>query len=92
MGLSASEKLRRFYELFSSNDHVLTLINADPTLAALGVGAEVFGATVATEGDVISSEINDPGLAPVAIPALAPWLLPSLIGLLGLAVARRLRP
>jgi nanoRNase/pAp phosphatase (c-di-AMP/oligoRNAs hydrolase) len=34
MSLSASEKLRRFYELFSSNDHVLTLINADPDAIA----------------------------------------------------------
>ena len=34
MGLSASEKLRRFYEHFSSNDHVLTLINADPDAIA----------------------------------------------------------
>jgi len=34
MGLSASEKLRRFYEHFSSNDHVLTVINADPDAIA----------------------------------------------------------
>jgi nanoRNase/pAp phosphatase (c-di-AMP/oligoRNAs hydrolase) len=34
MGLSAPEKLRRFYDLFSSNDHVLTLINADPDAIA----------------------------------------------------------
>jgi nanoRNase/pAp phosphatase (c-di-AMP/oligoRNAs hydrolase) len=34
MGLSSSEKLRRFYEHFSSNDHVLTLINADPDAIA----------------------------------------------------------
>ena len=34
MGLSASEKVRRFYELFTSNDHVLTLINADPDAIA----------------------------------------------------------
>ena len=34
MGLSAPEKLRRFYEHFSSNDHVLTLINADPDAIA----------------------------------------------------------
>jgi nanoRNase/pAp phosphatase (c-di-AMP/oligoRNAs hydrolase) len=30
MTLSASEKLRRFYEQFSGNDHVLIVINADP--------------------------------------------------------------
>lgn len=30
MTLSASEKLRRFYEQFSGNDHVLVVINADP--------------------------------------------------------------
>jgi len=34
MSLSASEKLRRFYEHFSSNDHVLTVINADPDAIA----------------------------------------------------------
>jgi nanoRNase/pAp phosphatase (c-di-AMP/oligoRNAs hydrolase) len=34
MGLSAPEKLRRFYDLFSSSDHVLTLINADPDAIA----------------------------------------------------------
>ncbi len=34
MGLSTSEKLRRFYEHFSGNDHVLTLINADPDAIA----------------------------------------------------------
>jgi nanoRNase/pAp phosphatase (c-di-AMP/oligoRNAs hydrolase) len=34
MGLSVSEKLRRFYEHFSGNDHVLTLINADPDAIA----------------------------------------------------------
>ena len=34
MGLSASVKLRRFYEHFSSNDHVLTVINADPDAIA----------------------------------------------------------
>ena len=30
MSLSASEKLRRFYDQFSSNDHVLIVIDADP--------------------------------------------------------------
>jgi nanoRNase/pAp phosphatase (c-di-AMP/oligoRNAs hydrolase) len=30
MALSVSEKLRRFYDLFSSDDHVLIVINADP--------------------------------------------------------------
>ena len=30
MTLSASEKLRRFYDQFSGNDHVLIVINADP--------------------------------------------------------------
>jgi nanoRNase/pAp phosphatase (c-di-AMP/oligoRNAs hydrolase) len=30
MALSASEKLRRFYDQFSGNDHVLIVINADP--------------------------------------------------------------
>ena len=34
MGRSAPEKLRRFYDLFSGNDHVLTLINADPDAIA----------------------------------------------------------
>jgi nanoRNase/pAp phosphatase (c-di-AMP/oligoRNAs hydrolase) len=34
MGLSASEKLRRFYDQFSNNDHVLILINADPDAIA----------------------------------------------------------
>ena len=34
MGLSASEKLRRFHDQFSGNDHVLTLINADPDAIA----------------------------------------------------------
>jgi len=32
MSPSASEKLRRFYDQFSSNDCVLILINADPEL------------------------------------------------------------
>lgn len=30
MKMSASEKLRRFYDQFSGNDHVLIVINADP--------------------------------------------------------------
>jgi len=30
MKISASEKLRRFYDQFSGNDHVLIVINADP--------------------------------------------------------------
>ena len=30
MSRSASEKLRRFYNQFSGNDHVLIVINADP--------------------------------------------------------------
>jgi nanoRNase/pAp phosphatase (c-di-AMP/oligoRNAs hydrolase) len=34
MGISASEKLRRFYAQFSSTDHVLILINADPDAIA----------------------------------------------------------
>jgi nanoRNase/pAp phosphatase (c-di-AMP/oligoRNAs hydrolase) len=34
MSLSASEKLRRFYDHFSSNDQVLILINADPDAIA----------------------------------------------------------
>jgi nanoRNase/pAp phosphatase (c-di-AMP/oligoRNAs hydrolase) len=34
MSPSAPEKLRRFYDQFSSNDHVLILINADPDAIA----------------------------------------------------------
>jgi len=34
MTLSTSEKLRRFYEQFSGNDHVLIVINADPDAIA----------------------------------------------------------
>ena len=34
MKLSASEKLRRFYEVFSSDDQVLVMINADPDAIA----------------------------------------------------------
>ncbi len=34
MTLSNSEKLRRFYDQFSGNDHVLTVINADPDAIA----------------------------------------------------------
>lgn len=34
MKLSASEKLRRFYSQFMSNDHVLVVINADPDAIA----------------------------------------------------------
>jgi len=48
--------------------NLAALINADPTLAALGVGAEVSGASVATEGEVTFTEINDSGLAPGGVP------------------------
>jgi nanoRNase/pAp phosphatase (c-di-AMP/oligoRNAs hydrolase) len=34
MPLSTSEKLRRFYDQFSGNDHVLVVINADPDAIA----------------------------------------------------------
>jgi nanoRNase/pAp phosphatase (c-di-AMP/oligoRNAs hydrolase) len=34
MTLSNSEKLRRFYDQFSGNDHVLVVINADPDAIA----------------------------------------------------------
>jgi nanoRNase/pAp phosphatase (c-di-AMP/oligoRNAs hydrolase) len=34
MTLSAPEKLRRFYDLFTGNDHVLIVINADPDAIA----------------------------------------------------------
>ena len=34
MSLSTSEKLRRFYDQFSGNDHVLVVINADPDAIA----------------------------------------------------------
>jgi nanoRNase/pAp phosphatase (c-di-AMP/oligoRNAs hydrolase) len=34
MTLSTSEKLRRFYDQFSGNDHVLVVINADPDAIA----------------------------------------------------------
>ncbi len=34
MSISTSEKLRRFYDQFSRNDHVLTVINADPDAIA----------------------------------------------------------
>ncbi len=34
MKISASEKLKRYYERFSGNDHVLILINADPDAIA----------------------------------------------------------
>jgi len=34
MALSISEKLRRFYDQFSGNDHVLIVINADPDAIA----------------------------------------------------------
>ena len=34
MPLSNSEKLRRFYDQFSGNDHVLIVINADPDAIA----------------------------------------------------------
>jgi nanoRNase/pAp phosphatase (c-di-AMP/oligoRNAs hydrolase) len=34
MPISTSEKLRRFYDQFSSNDAVLILINADPDAIA----------------------------------------------------------
>ncbi len=34
MSLSATEKLRRFYDQFSNNDYVLILINADPDAIA----------------------------------------------------------
>jgi len=30
MALSVSERLRRFYDLFSGEDHILIVINADP--------------------------------------------------------------
>ena len=40
MSLSASEKLRRFYDQFSSNDHVLILINADPDAIACAMAVK----------------------------------------------------
>lgn len=39
MTISASEKLRRFYAQFSSTDHVLILINADPDAIASAMAA-----------------------------------------------------
>ncbi|MDY6793422.1 MAG: DHH family phosphoesterase [Thermodesulfobacteriota bacterium] len=40
MSTSASEKLRRFYDQFSSNDHVLILINADPDAIACAMAVK----------------------------------------------------
>jgi len=40
MSPSASEKLRRFYDQFSSNDHVLILINADPDAIACAMAVK----------------------------------------------------
>jgi nanoRNase/pAp phosphatase (c-di-AMP/oligoRNAs hydrolase) len=40
MTLSSTEKLRRFYNLFSSEDHVLVLINADPDAIASAMAAK----------------------------------------------------
>jgi nanoRNase/pAp phosphatase (c-di-AMP/oligoRNAs hydrolase) len=34
MAISNTEKLRRFYDQFSHDDHVLILINADPDAIA----------------------------------------------------------
>ena len=40
MSLSASEKLRRFYDQFSSNDHVLIVIDADPDSIACAMAVK----------------------------------------------------
>lgn len=40
MSPSAAEKLRRFYDQFSSNDHVLILINADPDAIACAMAVK----------------------------------------------------
>ncbi len=61
MPLSASEKLRRFYDQFSSNDNVLILINADPDAMASAMAVsrllwhKIIGTTI---GHV--NEINRP--------------------------------
>lgn len=40
MSFSASEKLRRFYDQFSSDDHVLVVINADPDSIACAMAVK----------------------------------------------------
>lgn len=40
MSLSAPEKLRRFYDQFTNNDHVLILINADPDAIACAMAVK----------------------------------------------------
>ena len=40
MSRSIPEKLRRFYDQFSGNDHVLIVINADPDALACGMAVK----------------------------------------------------
>jgi len=40
MSVSGRKKLERFYELFSGNDHVLVLINADPDAIACAMAVK----------------------------------------------------
>jgi extracellular elastinolytic metalloproteinase len=75
--------------------NVAAAINADPDLAALGVTAAASASEVATTGEVTSFEVNDPGLAGPALPALSEggrWLLGAILVLVALLPRGGRRP
>ena len=61
MPISASERLRRFYDQFSSNDAVLILINADPDAiaSAMAISRLLCTKSPAPQSDT-SMKSNDP--------------------------------
>ena len=61
MTLSASEKLRRFYDQFSGNDHVLIVINADPdSIASAMAVSRLLWRKVSNTTITNVNEINRP--------------------------------
>jgi len=61
MTLSASEKLRRFYDQFSGNDHVLIVISADPdSIASAMAVSRLLWRKVSTTTITSVNEINRP--------------------------------
>lgn len=63
--------------------NVAAAINADAMLSGQGITATASGGVVTTNGTVTATLIADPGLShAAAVPALSPWGLALLVGLL----------